>query len=285
MATSRTSPQVPSAYEVLAVLQYIGTQVGPVQASTIAREVGLPRSTTYHLLTALVREGFVTHLPEEHRYALGAVAYELGTGYARQVPLQRIAQHPISTLVKRSRNTAHLSVMHGHEVIYIIEHRAPRQPSLVTDKDVRLPAHLTASGRAMMAWMTPAQVSAIYADRPILARRQERGPTSVPELIDLLHRMRQTGYAWEAEEVTKGLYSIAAPVLDRANHPVASVALTVPAHTLIQQEGPSLKGHSAPVSPRHPQLQIELLGQRYAAQVTECAQELARRLGAARAGS
>lgn len=282
MANTRVSSQVPSAYEVLSVLQFIGTQIAPVQASTISREVGLPRSTTYHLLTALVREGFVTHLPEEHRYALGAVAHELGTGYARQVPLQRIAQHPIAGLVKRSRNTAHLSVMHGREVIYIIEQRAPRRPSLVTGKDVRLPAHLTASGRAMMAWMTPAQVSALYAGQHDLPLRNGRGPASVPELIALLDQMRRVGYAWEAEEVTEGLFSIGVPVFDRSSHPVASVALTVPASDIARFPGPDVQDPRTTRGRHGMAPEIEKLGGQYAGQVMECAQELTKRLGAAR---
>ena len=58
-------------------------------AAVLVRELGLPRSTVYHLLATLVDNGFVTHLPEDRRYALGIAAYELGTGYTRQAPLQR----------------------------------------------------------------------------------------------------------------------------------------------------------------------------------------------------
>ena len=61
-------------------------------ASAIARDLGLPRSTTYHLLNVLRDEGFVVHLPEERRYGLGVAAYELGSAYLRQDPLRWIAQ-------------------------------------------------------------------------------------------------------------------------------------------------------------------------------------------------
>lgn len=275
MAEKR-APQVPSAYEVLAVLEFIGTQPAPVQASTISRELALPRSTTYHLLTALVSEGFVTHLPEERRYALGAVAHELGTGYARQVPLQRLAIHPMAGLVKKSRNTAHLTAMRGREVIYLIEQQAPRKPSLVTHEAVRLPAHLTASGRAMLAWMPEAQVAAIYAGETVLSRRTDHGPATVDELLTLLSAMRKAGFAWECEEVTRGLYSVAAPVFDRSAHPIASVALTVRAEDVTTP---------APESAVNPGLPAEVgaLGAKYAKAVRDCAQELTRRLGTVRA--
>ena len=42
-----------------------------VQIQVMIAGTGLPRSTTYHLLDTLVQEGFVVHVPEDHRYALG----------------------------------------------------------------------------------------------------------------------------------------------------------------------------------------------------------------------
>ena len=54
-----------------------------------------------------------------------------------------------------SARAGHLAVLHGRDVLYLVEERAPRRPSLVTDVGVRLPAHLTATGRAMLAALPP----------------------------------------------------------------------------------------------------------------------------------
>src|SRR5438094_10543917 len=115
---------VPAASQTLAILRLLGQQAGPIPAAVIVRELGLPRSTVYHLLSTLVDSGFVTHLPEDRRYALGIAAYELGTGYTRQAPLQRLARVPLAELVDRTGHTAHLAVQHGREVVYVIEERA-----------------------------------------------------------------------------------------------------------------------------------------------------------------
>ena len=48
---------VPAAAQALAVLQYLGTQAQPAAAAAVSRELGLPRSTTYHLLDTLIRAG------------------------------------------------------------------------------------------------------------------------------------------------------------------------------------------------------------------------------------
>ncbi|MGN6722363.1 MAG: IclR family transcriptional regulator, partial [Marmoricola sp.] len=140
--------QVPAATRALRVLRYLATQPDPVPLDRIARAVDLPRSTAYHLINAMIEEGFVAHLSDDRCYGLGVAAYEVGTGYARQAPLQRIARRPLAALVDNLGQSAHLAVPHGRDVLYVLEERAPGRPPLVTDVGVRLPAHLTASGRA-----------------------------------------------------------------------------------------------------------------------------------------
>ena len=192
----------------------------------ILRACDLPRSTAYHLLGAMAAEGFVVHLPEEHRYGLGVAAFEVGSGYSRQEPLQRIARRPLADLVDRVGRTAHLAVLHGRDVLYVVEERAPGRPPLVTDVGVRLPAHLTASGRAILARLPPSQVRALYPTPADFVDRHGSGPRSLGALRTVLQETRQRGYAVEHGEVTPGLASVAAAVLDHNGHPVAGVAVT-----------------------------------------------------------
>jgi DNA-binding IclR family transcriptional regulator len=221
-------PTVPAASQALAILRLLGRQAGPIPAAVVVRELALPRSTVYHLLATLVDEGFVTHLPEDRRYALGIAAYELGTGYSRQAPLQRLARVPLAELVDRVGHTAHLAVQHGREVIYVIEERAPGRPPLVTDVGVRLPAQLTASGRAILAALPAAQIRALFPDPSAFVLRTGIGPRSMSALRALLVDVRRRGHAVEDGEVSPGWASVAAAILDHSGHPVAGLAVTFP---------------------------------------------------------
>jgi len=220
--------KAPAAHQVLAVLSHLARQAGPIPAMVIARDLELPRSTTYELLTALEMGGFVVHLADERRFGLGLAAYELGTGYSRQEPLQRVARVPLARLVDRTGHTAHMAVMHGREVVYVIEERAPGRPPLITDVGVRLPAQLTASGRAMLAALSSAQVRALFPDQAAFVTRHEVVPGSLSALRRLLVETRRRGHAVEDGEVTPGFASIAVAVLDRTGHPAAGVAVTFP---------------------------------------------------------
>jgi len=219
----------PAASHALAVLRLLARHTEPVPASAIARDLGLPRSSVYHLLAVLQEQGFVVHLAEERRYGLGVAAFELGSAYTRQAPLQRIARQALVRLVDATKHNAHLAVLHGRDVLYVIEERAPGRPPLVTDVGVRLPSQLTASGLAMLASLPPQQVRALFPSRDAFVQRHGLGPTTLPGLRALLSRVRRDGFAVEDGTVTPEFASVAAPVLDHVGHPVAGIAVPYPA--------------------------------------------------------
>lgn len=234
--------RVPAAQQALAILSYLGRQATAARAGSIAREVGLPRSTTYHLLTTLVDAGYVVHLPEQQRYGLGVASYELGAGYTRQAPLARLARVPVETLVRRTRHNGHLVVLDGRDVVYVLEERAPGRPLLVTDVGVRLPAHLTASGRALLAALPPAQIRAMYPDAGALTERGgPPGPRTPSALRAMLVDVRRRGYAVEDGQVSAGFASVAVVVRDHTERAVAAVALTYPVEA--DDPAPALARH------------------------------------------
>jgi DNA-binding IclR family transcriptional regulator len=221
-----TASKVPAAESTLRVLTHLAAQRGPTSAAAVASALGLPRSTVYQLLDVLVEQGFVVHLPEEHRYGLGIAAFELSSGFSRQEPLSRLGRPLIAQLVDRLGESAHLVVLHGRDVIYLVEERAAHRPSLVSDVGVRLPAHLTASGRALLAALPAAQLRALYPSQAALEQRDGRGPRTRLELRAVLDRVRTDSYATENGEITPGIASVALAVHDHAGWPAAAIAVT-----------------------------------------------------------
>jgi DNA-binding IclR family transcriptional regulator len=220
--------QAPAATRALRVLRFLATQPDPVTLHRIAAALQIPRSSAYHLVKVMIAEGFVTHLEDVHRYALGVAAFEVGTGYIRQAPLQRIARRPLADLVDAVGESAHLAVLHGRDIYYVLEERAPGRPPLVTDVGVRLPAQLTASGRAILAALPGSQVRALYPDRLAFVSRYDTGPASLRALTSLLSATRRRGHAREDGDVTPGFSSVASAVTDHSSYPIAAVAVTYP---------------------------------------------------------
>ncbi|AIJ21243.1 IclR family transcriptional regulator [Amycolatopsis methanolica] len=215
---------VPALRRGLAVLRVLAARPGPISAAAIARELDLPRSTTYHLLAELEAAGFVVHLAAERRYGLGIAAFELGSAYLRHDPLERLAAPLLRKLADRVGHTAQLGVLHGNELLYLLKERPSAPETLVTDVGVRLPAHLPASGQVLLAYLPHAHVRALYPRS--FVTRTGRGPTSPAELRQALAAVRSRGWAVEDGQVTADFASVAHAVFDHNGRPLASVAVT-----------------------------------------------------------
>src|SRR6478609_1895423 len=173
-----TEPRLPAAAagpapalrHGLGVLRLLGSRATPISAGTIARELGLPRSTTYEL-------------PTERRWGLGLVAFEIGSAYLRGEPLERAGRPVLARLCLRTGATAHLGVLHGAQTLYLAKDKAGAHgPTLVTEVGVRLPAALTATGLSILAHLPAEQVRALFPDRIAFVDRTGRGPGSLPAL-------------------------------------------------------------------------------------------------------
>jgi len=224
----KVASKVPAAENTLRILKLLASKRGPMAASSIATSLGLPRSSVYHLLGVMEANGFVLHLHEEQRYGLGISAFELSSAYSRQEPLSRLGRPLLASLVDVIGESSHLAVLHGRDVLYIVEERAKNRPSLVTDVGVRLPSHLTASGRAILAALPKSQVRALYPNAAAFTARHEveGAIMKYSALSSHLDQVRQRGYATEHGEVTPGFGSIAAAVTDHVGWPTAAVAVT-----------------------------------------------------------
>lgn len=221
--------QVPAAERTIAVLRHLAAQARPVTAASIATALELPRSSTYHLLTTLEAARFVTHLPEERRWSLGVGAFELGQAYLRDTPLERLARPLLHRLAHDTNMSAHLAILDHRDVVYLVTERPPLTVPLVVDVGVRLPAHLTASGRALLAEQPRPQVHALFPDRSSLASRTTvAGPATPAALRRLLERARREGFGREDGEIDPTLASVAVAAHDHAGRGVAAVTLTFP---------------------------------------------------------
>ena len=98
--------------------------------------------------------------------------------------------------------------------------------TLVTDIGVRLPAHLTANGRSILAHLPAAQVRALFPSARGFVDRTGQGPATLPELRRVLAAERGQRWAEEVGLVTPGLQSVAACVFDHSGWPCAAISVT-----------------------------------------------------------
>lgn len=208
------------------MLELLARHTRPVATMTIARECAIPKSSAHHLLNVMKQRNFVTYYAGERAWGLGVSAFEIGSAYLRSEPLQRLGRHILSELAHSIGETSHLAILRGTEVLYIDkEQPIGSATQLVTEIGVRLPAHLTAVGRAILAELAEAQVRALYANQPLI-KRTDRGPGDLDELLHDLTEIRVRGYAFDDELVTPGIACLASPIFSHEGIPVAALGVT-----------------------------------------------------------
>lgn len=80
-----------------------------------------------------------------------------------------------------------------------------------------------AAGKAALAWLPEAEITAILSD-PALAAEN----INPPELLQKLRKVRSLGYAWSYGERIVGASAVALPILDRVGEVRAVLAITAP---------------------------------------------------------
>ena len=226
VVTCARTTKVPAVTRAVAVLRVLASHPTPLPAASVARELGLARSTVYQLLAALEAAGLVTHLPEERSYGLGLWGVRLGSAYLRNDPLERLSRPLLDD--RRGQDgvdRAPRGSARGGDAVPA--QGAAAAPHDAGDRRGRAAAGApTAVGRSMLAHLPPAQVRALFPSSASFVDRTGGGPGSLAELRALLASERRQGWAEEDGHVTDGLASVAAPAFDHLGRPVAAIGVT-----------------------------------------------------------
>ncbi|HET7407876.1 MAG TPA: IclR family transcriptional regulator [Mycobacteriales bacterium] len=191
----------------------------------IADRSGLPRSTTHRILDTLVRLRWL-----EHRgggYRLGMRSLELGGLAVAHNELREATAPLLHDLHLRTQATVHLSVLDRLDIVYLDRVAGRGGSAVKTRVGGRTPAHATAAGKAMLAWLDPRVVDATFRDR--LVPRTPRTLPTVEALAQELVAVRaRGGVAYDREESAPGVACVAAP-LRGSGRAIAAISLTGPA--------------------------------------------------------
>lgn len=200
-----------SVTRALRLLELIADNDGaPMRLSALAAAIGAPKSSVHSILRSLVAQRFLEPT-DEGSYRLGIRAFEVGSAYSRHMSPTRAVHAELVDLSHELKVTAHFAILDGPEVLYIEKEDPPgRGIRVASAVGARLPAHLTAVGKAALAYADASAIS--------LADLAVRGTTgralSRASLDDELQQVRRDGYAVDDGETAAGIRCVASPVFD-----------------------------------------------------------------------
>lgn len=187
----------------------------------VARSTQLPRSTAHRILDQLVRLRWLEHTALG--YGLGRRALGLGGGDGAHGRIREAAAARLHHLQIKTGLVVHLAVLDGAEVHYLDKVGGRFAAAVPSRVGGRAPAHSTALGKAMLAWLEPEDVEARAAES--IGRLTQRTIADLGTLHQELNRIRRRhGLAFERGECFPDIACVAASVRGPEG-PVAAISL------------------------------------------------------------
>jgi len=213
---------VPAVARAVAVMDLLARRREPLSMAHLATALALPKSSVHGLCNTLLNFGYLRRA-DNGTLQIGpsvmslAEAFVASTSVAGEFEaLWRGVPAPDETLI--------LSVLNGTEVVYVAVRNGSRPLGLGFTIGMRLPAHLAATGKVMLAHLPALRLNALFPPGP-LKLLTDRGPANQAELLKELATCREQGYSVDDEGIREGVVALAAPIFDATGQPVAGLGV------------------------------------------------------------
>jgi DNA-binding IclR family transcriptional regulator len=167
-----TSYPVPALEKGLDLLEFLSAQGVPQTLGDLARGLGKSASEIFRMLNCLERRGYIGR--DDGRYRLTLKLHTLAHAHSPVEQILRAAERPMRDLARELRESVHLSVLDGEDLVTLSQVESPNPRRLSIEVGARFPAQKTCSGRLLLAY-APNFSTSDAALRGRLAEIRKRG--------------------------------------------------------------------------------------------------------------
>jgi len=240
-------PPTNSLERALAILEVLEQTPGGLRNAEISHRMRIPKSTCSYIMARLEQRGYLLRDDLSGRYKIGLTPVALAHGALREIGVRSVAEPALYKLASETGLSAGIGVLERGRVLIIdrvegaefvrdavqVAAELPlrwaaqsHKYRLREERDIgrELPAHSTALGKVLLAFLPHQHVLAVIAQHG-LPRFTRKTITSKARLLRELQVVRDQGYATADEEHRTGLRSIAAPIYSASGEVSSGVAL------------------------------------------------------------
>lgn len=210
---------VGKALDLLDLFTHQQPQMG---LSAVARRSGLNKATCHRLLSEMESRGLVEQAGPAREYRLGPAILRLAALRENAVPTREAAMPVLRRLADATGETAHLSLLVAGRLQTLGFAYSSRHGIKVTMEDADfLPLHSTASGAAVLAFLSEAEAARLLALQP--------GPDAVRARMA---GCREKGWAETLSTFEKDVQGTAVPLFDSTSACIGALAVAAAAPRL-----------------------------------------------------
>jgi DNA-binding IclR family transcriptional regulator len=221
-----TSGSVGVISKVLRILEALQGSSSGLGLKAICDQTGINKSTAHRFLKHLEREQYLLRT-EAGTYLIGPRLSQLSARGNQEATLQAVARPILWDLWKSTHETVNLGILDQGAVLYLDVIESPHEFRLSSRVGTRRSVHVTALGKALVAFL-PKETRQTILDSITF---QAATPKTIGNLVQFRHeleKIRQLGYAVDDEEAVQGARCVSAPILNSKGAPIAAVSVSGP---------------------------------------------------------
>lgn len=218
---------IKTAERVFDVIERI-RELDGAKTSEIASELDIAKSTAHEYLKTLEHREYL--IRDGDAFYLSLRFLDHGMYATKRYPSERLVRPIIDRLADETEELVWFTVEENGHVIDLYRAEGERALTVGAWVGKRNHMHHLAGGKAILAYLPEDRVREILDSKGMPALT-ENTTTDPDELLSELKTIRERGAAFNDQETTVGMRSVAAPVLSD-DHPVGSIVITAPAKRL-----------------------------------------------------
>lgn len=212
------------------------------ELSALCKALGMPKTSVHRLLLTLEDCGYVVQEKQRGNYCLSFKLFSIGSRMLRHTSLVDIARPFCHELLQLTDETVNLCVVSGTEMLVVdkqVTTQMLRHDSIIGSS---FPLFQSASGKIFLAFADQDET-----EKSLALIQREFPEISSDKIMSELHSeligVKETGLAYDYEEVFKGVRCTAAPLFDFQNKLVATLSISAPTVRLNKKAISNIEQH------------------------------------------
>ncbi len=181
----------------------------------MCRDLGIPRSSGFHIMRTLEKHSLVGFDSESKRYRLGWALIELGARATEQMDFVEAVRPFLRALARETNLNCVIAQRRGDQIVIVDKVESKSDISVRITLGQPNPLASGALGKALMAFQGEEDIHSYFTHHGLPAHNQY----SISDLDDWMRelaKVREIGYAKSLGEFAIGVNTVAAPIFDRS---------------------------------------------------------------------
>ena len=223
MSTTTVKTATPALDKIMLIIDFIAHNC-PQTFSTIYQSLALPKSSTSTLLNSMLAHKL---LRQDHdKFDLGLRLYEIGSYAFAHFDIKEFALPVLKKLRDDTDLTCHLGILEGTNPVYLLKIESSYPVIINSWIGKRLSFNSSALGKIFLSFSPEQKARELLALQQPLPKFTPNTITDDKLLFEQIKEIKGRGYAIDDEEDAKGIFCLAAPILNRKGELLAAISMS-----------------------------------------------------------